>query len=336
MPQTVLPRTSIRIASPLHAELVHGECAYEELQPRQMLVANEYSVLSAGTEVAIYCGHESWAQPPTDIGYGIVGRVREAGAQAPFAIGQRVFYYGSHASMHIIDSAFPVPDGVDPKVAPLVARMGQVAMTGVRIGHPDLGDVVAVMGLGLVGNLCAQLLRRSGCTVIGLDLSPHRLQAAKDCGIQHVVHTATADAVTEVRRIAGPGRCQLVIEATGVPGLVPTCVDLAGLDGTVVLLGTPRGAFQGDATQMLRNVHHAHTHVNLTGGHEWFYPTHPVHGSKHSIARNLSILFDLLLRGEIMGAPLISHCLRPEACARVYDQLHRHQEEYLGVVFDWT
>src|SRR5439155_13462024 len=74
-----------------------------------------------------------------------------------------------------------VPEQLDPRRA-VLARMGQVAFTAVRLGNAELGDTVAVQGLGLVGNLAAQLLKLSGCNVIGLRSEERRV--GKECRVR--------------------------------------------------------------------------------------------------------------------------------------------------------
>ncbi len=332
---THLARRAIRITAPLHAELVEGPLAGEDLAAHEMLVQTECSVVSAGTEVAIYRGIEAWAKPPTEIGYGAVGRVLRAGAAAKFRTGARIFFRGAHADLHIVAEGYPVPEDLDSEIVPLVARMGQVAFTAVRVARPELGDTIGVIGLGLVGNLCAQLMRLSGCTVIGLDVSPRRLAIARSCGIQQVVDTRDEDPIAAIKRLTGGEMCRVVVEASGVPTMAASAAQLAARHGQVVLLGTPRGRFEGDATELLRAVHHAHRHVSLVGAHEWIYPDHPSPESWHSIERNISQLFALAQQGALHARELISHRVRPERCQEVYGRLLERDESYVGVIFDW-
>ncbi len=329
-------RRAIRFTAPDRVEYLNEPWHHAPLAPKQMLVETEASVISAGTELAVLSGSESWAPLPTEPGYGAVGHVVKAGAEARFAIGQRVFCYGAHASMNVVEDAFAVPDLIAAHHAPVIARMGQVAMTAVRIARPELGDVVVVIGLGLVGSLCAQFMRLSGCTVIGLDVSARRREAALATGVDHVIDPRAGDPIAAVRAIAGPGMCRTVVEATGVPAQVATAARLAGQDGNVVLLGTPRGRFDGDTTDLLRAVHLADTHVNLTGAHEWYYPRHSTPGCRHSIERNIAVLFDLAGRGLLRVEPLISHHLAPTRCAEAYAGLRARDDAWLGVVFDWS
>jgi threonine dehydrogenase-like Zn-dependent dehydrogenase len=334
MPALALSRRAVRFPSALSAELAETPVAVDALQPHQSLVESEATVVSAGTELSIYRGTELWAPLPSEVGYGAVGRVVARGERSPFALGQRVFHYGRHASIEVVDEGVPVPEGLDPARAALAGRMGQVAFTAVRVARPELGDVVAVTGLGLVGQICAQLLRLSGCTVIGVDLSARRRELALALGLDHAIDPAALDPAKAVGELTGGALCRAVVEATGVPGMAATAVRLAGRDGQVILLGTPRGEFAGDATEMLRDVHHAHRNVTLRGAHEWIYPRRAPSG--HSLERNIRQLFSLALAGRLRIDELVSHRVAPERCAEVYARLQARDERYVGVIFDWT
>jgi len=308
------------------------------LPPHAALVETEYSVLSAGTELACLAGTESWAKMPFSPGYGSVGTICHVGeTHEPYKLGDRVFTYGKHATVSGFGQiTAPVPDGVPPKHA-AVARMAMVAFTAVRVAHTELGDVAAVQGLGLVGNLAAQLLTLSGCTVIGIDISAKRLATARECGIAHTVDAGANDPVATVRELTDGAMCERVVEATGVPSLAETAVGLAGRNGEVILLGTPRGDYSGDTTGMLRAVHKRDTNVALRGAHEWIYPLRrdPKRLYKHSIERNLEIVFGLIKAGKLKIEPLISHVVAPTDCADVYAQLRARNDDYFGVVFKW-
>ena len=306
------------------------------LAPNQILFATEYSVVSAGTELAIWRGVESWAPLPNVPGYGAVGIVQKVGSAVKrCAPGERIFCYGKHASFAIMEErlVIPVPAELDPRQA-VLARMGQVAYTSVRVGGVELGDTVAVTGLGLVGNLAAQLLKLAGCTVIGFDLSDRRLEIAKSCGIEHVFNSRNQNAEQAVRKITGGGLCNAAVEATGVPAMIATAASLVE-KGTVVVLGTPRGEFSANATELLRDVHHAHRQVTLKGGHEWCVPMYPEPYLKHSLARNVQQLFGFMQSGRLHIPEVISHCVPPTECREVYTNLRNRNEAYFGVVFDW-
>ena len=134
-------------------------------------------------------------------------------------------------------------------------RMVCVAFTALRISTIELGDFVAVTGLGLVGNFAAQLASLQGGRVIGLDLSARRVELARECGIDHALVIDPAAIESDVAAITGGAGVTTLIEATGNPRALPPALPLLGRYGEVILLGTPRGAYQTDLTAVLRHVH---------------------------------------------------------------------------------
>jgi predicted dehydrogenase len=125
------------------------------------------------------------AQP---LGYSSAGVVERVGEGVTgFAPGDRVACAGAGYANHAEYVAVPenlvarVPDGV-PLEKAAFATLGAIALQGLRVAAPTLGEVAAVIGLGLIGQLAVQLLRANGCRVLGLDLDETRIKQALDQG----------------------------------------------------------------------------------------------------------------------------------------------------------
>ncbi|MBO3803262.1 MAG: alcohol dehydrogenase, partial [Candidatus Brockarchaeota archaeon] len=112
------------------------------------------SIVSAGTELACLAGIEDWAKLPFNPGYGAVGQAIAVGkGVGTVREGDVVFTHSGHASHAMCRVlAAKVPKGLDP-VHAVFARMASVAITALRVSGAELGDRVAVIGMGLVGNL---------------------------------------------------------------------------------------------------------------------------------------------------------------------------------------
>lgn len=122
---------------------------------------------------------------PLALGYSCAGLVREVGAGAEeFRVGDRVacagMNYASHAETVFVPKnlAVKIPDGVSFDEAAFVT-LGAIALQGVRTAEAKLGDAVAVIGLGLLGQLTIQILKAAGCRVIGIDLEPSKVELAR-------------------------------------------------------------------------------------------------------------------------------------------------------------
>ena len=96
---------SVLFKSTSEVELKTEEFKAKDLEPNQILLATEYSVVSAGTELAIWRGVESWAPLPAVPGYGAVGIVQKTGsAVTRCAPGDRIFCYAGHRSLSVISN----------------------------------------------------------------------------------------------------------------------------------------------------------------------------------------------------------------------------------------
>jgi 2-desacetyl-2-hydroxyethyl bacteriochlorophyllide A dehydrogenase len=307
--------------------------------PNSVIIETEYSIISPGTELAILAGIESWAPLPFVPGYGSVGRVIWKGDSAPdFALGQRVITYGNHARYAQTSIlTLPLPDGIDPMKATF-ARMSAVSITALRVSDAALGDAVAVFGLGLVGNLAAQLFSLSGCEVIGIDLSEKRREQARKCGISHVL--APGPQLSEkVAEITGGRMCRSVVEATGVPAVAAEAGALAGKQGELILLGSPRHDHQANLTPFLNRTHlWGNGCITLKGAHEWRFPVRddPEGHGRFSIEGNVRILLRLIAENRLRLDPLLTHVVSPSACQSAYEGLREQKDVYTGVVFDWS
>lgn len=309
------------------------------LGPNDVLLETEYSVVSAGTELAKLSGLQK-VDYPFIPGNRAVGRVIAVGDDVDdVAVGDRIFSHTVHAS-HTLAHRLraPVPDDVNPQHAAFVG-MALVAMTAVRVGAVELGDRAAVIGLGLVGNLAAQLLQLAGAEVFAIDLVQGRLATAQASGIAHLINGRAQDTVAAVMTATDNQGVDLVVEASGVAQSAELAAALTGHqgEGIVVLLGSPRKEYDANLTDLLNRVHlWRNGCVTFRGAHEWRYPLYPTPFVKHSMARNAQILFRLMAQGRLQIDPLISHVFAPEAADQAFGGLSRTPDDYTGVLFDWT
>jgi polar amino acid transport system substrate-binding protein len=158
---------------------------------------------------------------PIPLGYSLCGRVADVGDRTRgFALGDRVACagagYANHAEVNAVPKnlAVHVPDEVSDEEAAFVT-VGAIALHGVRLARPELGDVVVVIGLGLIGQITVQLLAAHGCDVIGIDVDRSKVERALSRGAVAGAVTATDDAVEIVRAVSrGHGADAVVITAS--------------------------------------------------------------------------------------------------------------------------
>ena len=310
-----------------------------DLGPGDVLLQTRYSLISAGTELAKLTGLQK-VDYPFIPGNRAIGTVIAAGEDvSDVRVGDLVFSHTGHVS-HTLAKAFRVcvSKGVDTRDSALVG-LALVAMTAVRVGQVELGDRAAVIGMGLVGNLAAQLLRLAGADVIAIDLSAARLDVARACGLPQTVNAGEEDAQAAVMEMTQGRGVDVVVEASGTAQAAELAVSLTGRDGEgiVVLLGSPRKEHETDLTPFLNHVHlWRNGSVMLRGAHEWRLPLHHSPFQKHSMTRNAEIIFRLMAQGKLHTASLITHVLKPAAAAEAYAGLQQQPDSHMGVLFDWT
>lgn len=178
---------------------------------------------------------------PLPLGYSNVGHVIEVGdGVSDFAIGDRVLSNGAHADHVLVPKHLcaKIPDSVSDAEAAFTVT-GAIALQGIRLLAPQLGETVAVVGLGLIGLLAVQLLKANGCTVIGYDFDAKKLDLAKSWGAE-TVHlgrsedpTALALAATKNRGVDGV----LITASTTSSDPLHLSCEISRQRGKIVLVG---------------------------------------------------------------------------------------------------
>jgi predicted dehydrogenase/threonine dehydrogenase-like Zn-dependent dehydrogenase len=178
------------------------------------------------------------------VGYSAAGTVIAVGDEvAAFAVGDPVACAGAGVANHAevidvpVNLAVKVPEGLELEAAATVT-LGAIALQGVRRAAPTLGETIGVIGLGLIGQLTAQLLRANGCRVIGADVDPHRVERALEDGMTYGVLPGD-DFVDRTHKVTGDFGADAVIitAATGSSEVVQQAMRACRKKGRVVLVG---------------------------------------------------------------------------------------------------
>lgn len=319
------------------AELEDVEVDEGNLGPTEVVVRTEVTLISPGTELANLHDRlgmhsdEPREYPVRNVGYANVGTVVAVGAELPLTPGQRVYSMSNHASVVRLDTreriCAPVPDRLASEQAVFV-RLATVSMTTMRTTMARGGDGVAVVGLGLVGNLAAQVFQACGCAVNAFDLAPARRAIAERCGIR---------SVNDGERMAGHARAhRLVVEATGSAQALASAVGLAQNGGEIVMIGAPWGGDENavPSSRLTRDIFFRF--LRLRSGSEWEIPRQPNPLMADSILANTRTGLGWLADGRLRVEPLITHRVPPEEIQAAYDGLRDRRDEYLGVILRWS
>jgi hypothetical protein len=309
--------------------------------PDEIIVENIFSHLSAGTEMACVAGIESWFPLPNTPGYTSVGRILEKGANVNHVkIDDIVYTFGPHAShfkVNVKDRfhgvCVNVPKGLEYDLASFT-HMGGIALTSIRASQIELGDVVAVSGLGTIGNLAAQFAQLQGATVIAGDINNKRIKIAEECGIKYLLNV-NEKGIEEFLNNIGMDKVDCWIDASGQSSVIEQSLNHIKNNGEMILLGSPRSEYKSNLTDTYRKIHLLEA-IRLKSALEFTFPTHQNDFNKHSIERNSRIIMDLMIDEKIKIKPIYSHLLKPEEASKAYLGLRDNPEEFIGVVFDWS
>jgi 2-desacetyl-2-hydroxyethyl bacteriochlorophyllide A dehydrogenase len=322
--------------APMQAVLEPVEVDHAGLGPTEVIVRTRVTLISPGTELAnlqgklhMYTDAPRW-YPMTSVGYANVGTVIGAGSALAVRPGQRVYTMGNHASLVRLDAqerfCVPVPDALSDEQAVFV-RLANVSMTTMRTTIARGGDGVAVVGLGLIGNLAAQVFQACGMRVNAIDLSAARRSIAERCGVRSVHGPDTGPELARQHR--------LVVEATGSAEALAGAIGLAQNGGEIVMVGAPWGGDENSvpSSRLTRDLFYRF--LTLRSGSEWEIPRQPHPLGADSILANIATGLEWLADGRLRVEPLITHRLPPAEIQRAYQGLLDRPDEYLGVILRW-
>ncbi len=189
---------------------------------------------------------------PLPLGYSAMGEITAIGAglEGTYRVGQRVAVAGAGVANHAEFNAVPnnllaaVPQDVNDEEASF-ATVGAIAIHAVRNLNATLGDIVAVIGCGLIGQLACQFLTLSGVRAVALDYNPSRLKLAHTLGAEIAKNLSNEGVVAEVREITAGRGCDGIIIAAATESSEPfmTAAELARDRARVVMVGLTGTAF---------------------------------------------------------------------------------------------
>ncbi|HVG31636.1 MAG TPA: bi-domain-containing oxidoreductase [Pyrinomonadaceae bacterium] len=279
----------------------------------------------------------------TALGYSASGIVVGTGPDVTeFRVGDRVACagvgYASHAEVLSVPKNLCVrlPEGASFEVGAF-STLGAIALQGVRLSEPTLGESVVVIGLGLLGQLTVQLLKANGCRVFGLDLDPQKVELALSLGADRaMLNTEDAKrAVLEWSRGRGADAV-LITAATSSNQPVELAGEISRLKGRVVAVGL----VGLDIPRALYFKRELTLKISMSYGPGRYDPEYEERGHDYPFAyvrwtegRNLEAFLDLVAEGRVNVERLITHRFPIEEGERAYQLITGETSEpYLGVL----
>jgi 2-desacetyl-2-hydroxyethyl bacteriochlorophyllide A dehydrogenase len=309
--------------------------------PGTLLIRTRCTLISTGTELSCLDGTQPrgrvWSEYgsfPSRPGYSNVGTVVEAGEGVDGGwVGKRVASWGGHGAYvtaglgqcKALDEAVPDEDAA-------FATLGIVALNGVRRGQPLFGESAVVYGLGIVGNLAAQICAFAGALpVIGVDLSEKRLSLLPDLPGVVAVDASAADVPAAVEAATDGRKADIVYECTGNGNLIPKEMEVLRRQGRIVIVSSP-----------LTPTHEFDFHdlcnspsLTIIGAHNFSHPPYATPDSPWTMQRDTDLFFDLLEAGRLKMSHLISHRQPVEEAPALYRMLLEDRGSAMGVILTW-
>ncbi|MFK4799717.1 bi-domain-containing oxidoreductase [Streptomyces sp. MPA0124] len=283
----------------------------------------------------------------TPLGYSLCGVVEQVGAGIDdVKVGDLVACAGNehalHAELNWVPKNLyaPVPDGLAPRDAAF-GTVGSIALQGVRQGESRLGEVALVVGLGLIGQLVVQLLAASGVRVVGADPDPVRCELAERLGAAACGDPASADVESAVAELTdGHGVDQVYLAAGGGSNQpVELAARLCRDRGRVVDIGKCRLDLPWNAYYEKE----LDVRFSRSYGPGRYDPEYELEGRDYPIGyvrwterRNLACFLDLVARGRVDVAPLISHTAAFEDAVETYRRLKDGDLKAVAVLFRYA
>ena len=263
---------------------------------------------------------------PLPLGYCNVGTVLDIGSGVSgFAIGERVASNGKHAEAVSIpvNLCAKVPETVPDEDAAFTV-LGAIALQGIRLVNPTLGETVVVTGLGLIGLMTVQLLRAQGCRVLGLDFDPLKLALARQFGAETVDLGVGQDPLAAAL-VLSRGRgvdAVLITASTKSNEPVHQAAQMCRKRGRIVLVGVT-GLELSRADFFEKELSFQ---VSCSYGPGRYDPNYEEKGQDYPVGfvrwteqRNLEAVLDMMADGRIDVKPLISHRFEIDEAVQAYE-----------------
>ncbi|MCF8176971.1 MAG: bi-domain-containing oxidoreductase [Sulfuritalea sp.] len=284
---------------------------------------------------------------PLPLGYSSAGVVTRVGSRvADIAPGQRVacagLGYANHAEVIYVprNLLVPIPEGVSDAEAAFVT-VGAIAMHGVRQANLTLGETVVVVGMGLVGQITAQICIASGCRVFCVDIDPSKVELAKTLGADGGLAASDRDVTAAVKAFTGGRGADAVLIAAGTKSNGPITLAPALLRdrGRVVAVGDighdlPRRAYFEKEIDLRQS--RSYGPGRYDPGYEEKGNDYPIGYVRWTENRNMESFLELLAQGRIKLMPLLTHRYPIEDAEQAYSHLTGASgEPYIGILLEY-
>jgi predicted dehydrogenase/threonine dehydrogenase-like Zn-dependent dehydrogenase len=278
---------------------------------------------------------------PMPLGYSSAGAIVAVGEDLTgFQVGDRVACAGGGYAVHAEYIVVPknlmtrLPDGVDFESAAFTT-LGAIALHAIRLASLQVGERVAIIGLGLLGQLGLQIARAAGCEVFGVDLDLGRVALARGFGA-HAVPRAEAEEAAQAASHSAGFDAVLICADTTSNDPIELAGRIARDRGRVVAVGAvgmdiPRKIYYDKELNLL--VSRSYGPGRYDSGYEEGGQDYPIGYVRWTEGRNLKAVVEMMAAGQLEVQPLITHRFPIESGLEAYDLIMgKKDEHFLGVL----
>lgn len=316
----------------------------------EVRVRTLFSGISAGTELTLWRGTnpylaKNWdperrlfvppaadatnrpGYPKDNWGYEEVGEIVEVGAGVrDLARGQRVYGKWGHRTHKVLKAEYARARILAPHVNPILgifSQIGAISLNGILDAQINLGETVAIFGLGVIGQILAQLARLSGARVIVVDMIESRLDLARKLGTEHVIHAGAGSAAEAIKALTGNRGADVCIEASGSTAALNEAIRACAYSSKVVALGF----FQGEAKGLYLGEEYHHNRVDLVCSQ--IFGVNPALKYRWDELRLITEFMKLVADGRLQLEPLITRVKPFEEGAALFAELEERPQDVI-------
>ncbi len=281
---------------------------------------------------------------PMAPGYSSAGTIVALGKNMPgFKIGQRVACagggYAVHAEYNVVPRNLltPLPKNVDFESAAFTT-LGAIALHGFRLAEPQIGENVAIIGMGLLGLLAAQIATAAGCNVLGIDVDSVRISLASSLGLRAVRRAEAVDSALAFTANRGFDMI-LICADTSSNDPVELAAVIARDRARVVATGAvgltfPRKIYYEKEISFINSRSYGPGRYDLN--YEEQGNDYPLGYVRWTEGRNFEAVVNLMTKGKLQVKPLITHRFDINQATQAYDVITgKKKEPFLGVLLTY-
>jgi len=282
---------------------------------------------------------------PMALGYSSAGTIVSLGdGMEGFKVGARVACagggYAVHAEYNLVPRNLltPLPDSVEFESAAF-ATLGAIALHGFRLAEPQIGENVAVIGMGLLGILAGQIAAASGCRLFGIDTNPQRVALASSLGLSASLRDQAVDSAQAFTANRGFDVVLICADSSSNDPVELAAViarDRARIVATgAVGLSFPRKIYYEKELSFVNSRSYGPGRYDPS--YEENGRDYPIGYVRWTEGRNFQAVVDLLASGKLKVVPLISHRFPIEKAAAAYEVITgKSKEPFLGILLTYS